>query len=808
MAKKKGGKAPQGRAKQKQKAQKAGSSPWSRNARSDFSDDETDANITFRGFGGQTTRSFAAKDPSIKLRHRTIAFVSAGTNTPQEQEVDETMIAAIELNDDDEDIEDEITEDSEEDNDEYMYVDGTVEKKVTTQEKDILQLDGTADTNNMDIDDAQDAPSEVIQQETSLFIVDTVGDRTAVPVSSHRTVEQLLKRAASPAPSDSSEEIILFQGRNKPVVVDDPSGPQILAQIAPSIAAQATDSKTVAPPRNGWASMPSKLEAQPKTWTPAPEGAFWRDSSARNVEEVALQSCTAELSPRDEAQETTDMLRLAWEQTKREKKATKSATRGDMEHATISRRGKRGRKQSNKLLRAVDNDLDPEEAAYQDYLENIRAQKLDELAEVQDAIPDAIDVDQDNQEWEDTESTEDLDTSDDIIGEGLSDEDDDDDDDDASDLDSSELDDELDRAEQEILEAEEALYMRRLQGKSDAQIAKLWAKQLEMGIDADELLIDDGDNLDEGFGDVEAARAGFQEFIGFSGKRHKSHRSKRNAGAKDMSFPDASALADSIEQYGNEGFDIMDFDRPSLRPKKKGRKGKVPPELDALSDEELRDNMLNAWDNDRAKKRLKKAEREELRSQGLLGSLGKKGKADLGQKYQQGMTMDQVYAEIEVFLRDDGKTTQPFPSMDKDDRKALHVVANALNLKSKSVGTGATRFPVLYKTQNTVEADSASFNRIIRSSRKGFLKNQAWGKGGGRRTAGPPKRSGGAGMAATGLRHGEMVGAGAKEIGKENFGHKLMEKMGWTKGQALGRDGEGVLEPIEQMMRVGRAGLG
>ena len=64
------------------------------------------------------------------------------------------------------------------------------------------------------------------------------------------------------------------------------------------------------------------------------------------------------------------------------------------------------------------------------------------------------------------------------------------------------------------------------------------------------------------------------------------------------------------------------------------------------------------------------------------------------------------------------------------------------------------------------------------------------------------------GVGGTGLRDGEIVGAGAKEIGRENFGHKLMEKMGWTKGQALGRDGEGRLVPVEQVMKAGRGGLG
>ena len=58
------------------------------------------------------------------------------------------------------------------------------------------------------------------------------------------------------------------------------------------------------------------------------------------------------------------------------------------------------------------------------------------------------------------------------------------------------------------------------------------------------------------------------------------------------------------------------------------------------------------------------------------------------------------------------------------------------------------------------------------------------------------------------MKNGEIVGAGAAEIGQDNFGHKLMEKMGWSKGMALGKEGEGRLIPVEQVVRIGTTGLG
>ena len=150
--------------------------------------------------------------------------------------------------------------------------------------------------------------------------------------------------------------------------------------------------------------------------------------------------------------------------------------------------------------------------------------------------------------------------------------------------------------------------------------------------------------------------------------------------------------------------------------------------------------------------------------------------------------------------------------MDKHDRKSLHEIANVLNLKSKSVGAGKNRAPVLYKTNRTADYTDATFNRITAASTRGFLKNSAFkgkkSKGG----AVPKMQRGGKGRGAdtssTGLRHGEVVGGGAKEIGRENFGHRLMEKMGWQTGTALGKDGSGMLTPVEQIMRTGRSGLG
>lgn len=125
-----------------------------------------------------------------------------------------------------------------------------------------------------------------------------------------------------------------------------------------------------------------------------------------------------------------------------------------------------------------------------------------------------------------------------------------------------------------------------------------------------------------------------------------SHKKKKGRAGKGA-FPSASAFADAIDDDPYYGFDIMDFNRPSLM--KSGR-GKKPPALDMdwmLSDSEL-EHLQDVWQTDRKKKKEKKKEREELRSQGLLGKDPEN--ADLRARYSKGMNMEELMTELRAFL--------------------------------------------------------------------------------------------------------------------------------------------------------------
>ncbi|KAJ5857643.1 hypothetical protein N7455_008537 [Penicillium solitum] len=283
--------------------------------------------------------------------------------------------------------------------------------------------------------------------------------------------------------------------------------------------------------------------------------------------------------------------------------------------------------------------------------------------------------------------------------------------------------------------------------------------------------------------------------IGYSGSTKKASRYGK------PSFPSASALADALESDPYFGFDIMDFDRPSLRKKAKGKKS-IPDVV--LSDSEFEVELQEAWQNDRTKKKLRKMERAELRAQGLLGR--KAGHPDLKVKYPKEMNMEEFMTEIRSFLMS-AKNSLSLPPMTKQRRKLIHELANALNLKSQSRGHGLSRFPVLNKTARTPRYTPKTISNVdeLLSGRK-FNRRlfKSWGTEVPKFSQAKRGKSG-----AASYMDGDVVGASAPEIGAENRGRAMLEKMGWSTGTALGAaDNKGILQPVAQVVKNSRAGLG
>ncbi|MCJ1394959.1 hypothetical protein MMC18_007840 [Xylographa bjoerkii] len=331
---------------------------------------------------------------------------------------------------------------------------------------------------------------------------------------------------------------------------------------------------------------------------------------------------------------------------------------------------------------------------------------------------------------------------------------------------------------------------------TDEQMALRLAKQEELGLGSAEVMLFDGDEL-EAWADKENLQK-----LRAQGIQHRKLEYKK--GVKTRSpFASASIFADVLDQDPYDGFDIMDQDRPSLRKRPKGRRGVLPLEL---SDSELEASMRLAWDNDRTKKKLQKQHREELRAQGLLG---KKDKVDMKFKYAEGMWVSQMKGEIKDFLMSD-RVSISFPPMDTKDRKLVHEFANLFNLKSKSVGGGRGRYPTLFKTSRSIQFSEGKLENVeALLNQRRFLPRLDKGSkrgSGPRRTAG---RSGAASGAAVSYRDGEIVGATAPELGTDNRGRAMLEKMGWSTGTALGAlNNKGIMQPVVHIVKTTKAGLG
>ncbi|KAK5653599.1 hypothetical protein OQA88_8861 [Cercophora sp. LCS_1] len=307
----------------------------------------------------------------------------------------------------------------------------------------------------------------------------------------------------------------------------------------------------------------------------------------------------------------------------------------------------------------------------------------------------------------------------------------------------------------------------------DETLAHLLARQEQLGISSDELLLGNGTRL-------------------------RSRRAKSQSNGLNSTSV--------TEAFGE--LDLTGFEPPVPR---KGRRRKQPPVFN-VSDSELEAALRKAWERDRERKKNRKLEREAKRVQGLLRKNA--DPEDLRVKYQSSMTVDDVKHELLQFLMDTIETIQ-FPPMDKQARMMVHEIAGKFKIKTQSTGNGDQRRPVLYRTKRTArysedqwemaERDIANAAFRVTKKIKYFRTGVAGSSRGGASGGGGGKSS----YAAVSYREGEIVGASIPELGQGNKGRAMLEKMGWAKGMGLGAlENKGILEPVAQVVKTSKAGLG
>lgn len=728
--------------------------------------------------GGTSTPHFSLRDEvlnterhhsdwssSVKLRHMAISFVSAGYSQPlDEVKTDRAALDAITSE----------TKPS-----------VTLGEEQAQPEDAIAQLQirtpppSSPVAENMGVHKgASEATSEAMDttgpsQSQPLFVVDSVGDQALKPVVTATVPVPI--RSAARSPSDSEDEVILFRGRRDPVVIKDESfagTPSTEAPVRDALAKPAPGTKSIQQTSPPASTREPKRKARPtrrgrraKTSDAAKGGpSAYPDDDDDDIDDEVLKDYL----------ENVDCEDLLTAFSHPEITAEDEWVSSEMDDS---------------------GDLDDSDGLgefFQDGPDGMLGQ-MDALALAQlsgksnmaldFAIDDMLagyDMEADDFEGGDEDGTSDP-------------------------GDDSDLESELEYTERQRWEDEADLRQRQADAMTDEEIARILAKQEDLGMGSEELMLFD----DSGFGDVSRAQTGLDAILADPG--HRNHR-KNKKGRRQGHFPEASLMADVLEQDPYGGFDVMDFDRPSLRNTGVGRKGRksngpLPEELADLSDSDMADNLQSAWANDRTKKAAKKAEREELRAQGLLGRKNK-FKPDLGIKFSQGMSLDDVRSELETFLADPTMASKAFPPMEKGERKLLHEIALLFDLTSNSRGSGRNRFTIISKRARTPTVfDEVRWSRALRLANRGFLRGAGKGRGG-VNTPNRAGRGGGFSAAAVGYMDGEVVGAAAPEIADSSFGHKLMLKMGWEKGMALGKGGEGLLVPVQAKVKSGRGGLG
>jgi len=394
------------------------------------------------------------------------------------------------------------------------------------------------------------------------------------------------------------------------------------------------------------------------------------------------------------------------------------------------------------------------------------------------------------------------------------DDDDEDEDEDGDEDEEEDSDDEIDSGDDDEAFADEVDLIERRQARlDDEKLARLFAKQEALGLGSDELML-----FDQAF----AANDPAEYSDGFMPFGRASRQKGRKAGSKqrkldllpddlnDMDLDDSEndILGDILGDADNNSFDITDRSRASISNSSRRKDKRNDPLTWGLSDSDQAAALRDSWAADRSKKAAKKREREELRQAGLLGKKNK-FKPDLKARYNEGMSLTQLGRELEDFLLNDDMQSRALPPMDKRDRKSVHEIAAVFQLKSLSKGSGKQRFPVLQKTGKTIDFSEELFGRLrSQVERRFYGRLDKKGKS----PKGPsaaPRRSGGIGARADiGYRDGDVVGANAPVLGVENRGRAMLEKMGWSMGMSIGKDGNGILQPIAHVVKNSRAGLG
>ncbi|RKP32258.1 hypothetical protein METBISCDRAFT_25776 [Metschnikowia bicuspidata] len=276
-----------------------------------------------------------------------------------------------------------------------------------------------------------------------------------------------------------------------------------------------------------------------------------------------------------------------------------------------------------------------------------------------------------------------------------------------------------------------------------------------------------------------------------------------------LDFIDLDIDDDSEPDSDEEGLeDILAFARQHQRlaemditnavPQKVGKGRKQRLELGSELEIELRESLMEQFQYQKASRRLKKLRKKEKKRQETLEQL------HFLEKYEYSLHIQEIKHDFELFLHDADRLTLIFPPLDPYGHKTLSKLAKHYNMKcSRCGGNDSSLYMKICKTKKTFRyvPDYALIEYIMKQ-RPVFLRADVKSRPQTEAVVGKTGRSNAY------VREGEVVGALAPEIGHNNIGRKMLEMLGWSRGEGLGALGnKGISMPVLATVKKSKAGL-
>lgn len=238
-------------------------------------------------------------------------------------------------------------------------------------------------------------------------------------------------------------------------------------------------------------------------------------------------------------------------------------------------------------------------------------------------------------------------------------------------------------------------------------------------------------------------------------------------------------------------------------PRKVGKGRKQRLELGSDLEIELRESLMEQFQYQKQSRRLKKLKKKEKRRQEAEDNLL------LKDKYEYSLHIKEIKQEFELFLHDANRETLSFPPLDGHGNKTLNKLANNYNMKCiKCGGNGLDMYMKVAKTKKTFRyvPDYQLIGYIMKQRpvfRRADVKPRT------REEIADTDESSRRGPKSNAyVREGDVVGALAPEIAHNNIGRKMLEMLGWSKGEGLGALGnKGISTPVLATVKKSKTGL-